>query len=101
MHKWLSFSHVQCECKYPVVIIPKYPKRKLYGKLHKHVGEVLREVRRQRRIQLIVGHLMPDHIRMCLSIALKHSVAFEIGFIKCKSAVRIHWQIIRHKRLPG
>ena len=101
MRDWQSLSHVRWDCKYHVVIIPKYRKRKLYGKVRKHVGEVLREVCRQRGIGVVEGHVLPDHIHMCLSIPPKHSVAFAIGFIKGKSAVRIHRQILRVKRVTG
>ena len=101
MHEWQSLSHVRWECKYHIVIIPKYRKRMLYGKLKKHVGEVIREVCRQRGIELVEGHLMPDHIHMCVSIPPKHSVAFAIGFIKGKSAVRIHRQILGNKKVTG
>ena len=101
MHEWQSLFDVRWDCKYHVVIIPKYRKRNLYGRLRKHVGEVLREVCRQRGIGLLEGHLMPDHIHMCLSIAPKDSVAFAIGFIKGKSAVRIHRQILGNKRVTG
>ena len=73
----------------------------LYGKVKKHVGEVIREVCRQRGIELVEGHLMPDHIHMCVSIPPKHSVAFAIGFIKGKSAVRIHRQILGNKKVTG
>jgi len=93
--------HVRWECKYHIVIIPKYRKRMLYGKVKKHVGEVIKEVCRQRGIELIEGHLMPDHIHMCVSIPPKHSVAFAIGFIKGKSAVRIHRQILGNKKVTG
>ena len=101
MHDWQSLSHVRWECKYHIVIIPKYRKRMLHGKLKKHVGEVIREVCRQRGIELVEGHLMPDHIHMCVSIPPKHSVAFAIGFIKGKSAVRIHRQILGKKKVTG
>ena len=101
MHEWQSLSHVRWECKYHIVIIPKYRKRVLYGKLKKHVGEVIKEVCRQRGIELVEGHLMPDHIHMCVSILPKHSVAFAIGFIKGKSAVRIHRQILGKKKVTG
>jgi putative transposase len=101
MHEWRSLSHVRWECKYHIVIIPKYRKRMLYGKVKKHVGEVIKEVCRQRGIELIEGHLMPDHIHMCVSIPPKHSVAFAIGFIKGKSAVRIHRQILGNKKVTG
>jgi len=101
MHDWQSLSHVRWECKYHIVIIPKYRKRMLYGKVKKHVGEVIREVCRQRGIELVEGHLMPDHIHMCVSIPPKHSVAFAIGFIKGKSAVRIHRQVLGKKKVTG
>ena len=31
MHDWNSLSHVRWECKYHVVIVPKYRKKSLYG----------------------------------------------------------------------
>ncbi len=101
MHEWQSLSHVRWDCKYHVVIIPKYRKRTLYGKLRKHVGEVIRDICRQKGIEVIEGHLMPDHIHLCLSIPPRHSVAFAIGFIKGKSAVRIHRQLLTNKRVTG
>jgi REP-associated tyrosine transposase len=101
MHEWQSLSHVRWDCKYHVVIIPKYRKRSLYGELRKRVGELIRELCRQRGIEMVEGHLMPDHIHMCLSIPPKYSVAFAIGFIKGKSAVRIHRQLLGNKRVTG
>ena len=101
MHDWQSLSHVRWDCKYHIVIIPKFRKRVLYGRFRKRVGEVVRELCRQRGIEVVEGHLMPDHIHMCLSIPPKYSVAFAIGFIKGKSAVRIHRQILGNKRVTG
>jgi len=101
MHDWRSLSRARWECKFHVVIIPKYRKRRLYGQLKKRVGKMLREVCRQRGIELIEGHLIPDHIHMCLGIAPKQSVAFAIGFIKGKSAVRIHRQLIGKKSVTA
>ena len=101
MHEWQSLSHVRWDCKYHVVIIPKYRKRKLYGEVRKHVGEVIRDLCRQRGIEMVEEHLMPDHIHMCLSIPPKYSVAFAIGLIKGKSAVRIHRQVLGNKRVTG
>ena len=101
MHDWESLSHVRWDCKYHIVIIPKYRQRKLYGKFRSKVGKVIRELCRQKQIEMLEGHLMPDHIHMCLSIPPKYSVAFAIGFIKGKSAVRIHRQILGNKRVTG
>ncbi|MFZ0449416.1 MAG: IS200/IS605 family transposase [Desulfatiglandaceae bacterium] len=89
------------DCKYHIVIIPDFRKRVLYGKFRKRVGEVVRELCRQRGIEVVEGHLMPDHIQMCLSIPPKYGVSFAIGFFKGKSAVRIHRQILGNKRVTG
>ena len=101
MHDWQNLSHVRWECKYHVIIVPKYRKRVLYGKIRRRVGEILRDLCRQRGIEMVEGHLMPEHIHMCLSVPPKYSIAFAIGFIKGKSAVRIHRQVLRNKRVTG
>lgn len=36
---------------------------------------------------IVEGHLMPYHIRMCVSIPPKYSVSHIVGFIKGKSAI--------------
>jgi putative transposase len=90
MHDWQSLSHVRWDCKYHLVIVPKYRKRKLYGKFKKMVGAVLKDLCRQRGIEVLEGTLRPDHVHMCLSIPPKYSISFTIGFLKGKSAVRIH-----------
>gem|GEM_PF-3039851 len=44
MHDWQSLSHVPRDCKYHVVIIPKYRMRKLYGKFKRNVGEIIKDL---------------------------------------------------------
>ena len=64
MHDWSSLSHVRWDCKYHIVFVPKYRKKKLYGKFRSRVGEILRDLCRQRGVELLEGHLMPDHIHV-------------------------------------
>jgi len=101
MHEWESLAHVRWECKYHVVIIPKYRRKVIYGRLKKQIGVILRELCRQKGITILEGHLMPDHIHMCLSIPPKYSVAHTIGFLKGKSAVRIHRELLHERRMTG
>ena len=101
MHDWSSLSHVRWECKYHAVIVPKYRKKSLYGGMRKQVGEILRELCRQKGVELLEGHLLSDHIHMCLSVPPKLSIAFTIGFLKGKSAVRIHREILNKRRMTG
>ena len=84
MHEWNSLSHVKWECKYHVVFVPKYRKKKLYGKLREDMGAILRSLCLQRGVDLLEGHLMVDHVHMCLSIPPKFSVSDVIGFLKGK-----------------
>ena len=101
MHDWQSLSHVRWDCKFHIVIVPKYRKKALYGKFRNRVGEVLRDLCRQRGLEVLEGHLMPDHVHMCLRVPPKFSIAFVIGFLKGKSAVLIHRKLIGHRRLTG
>ena len=101
MHEWQSLSHVRWDCKYHVVIIPKYRKKVFYGKMRAAIGAILRDLCRQKGIEIVEGHAMPDHIHLCLSIPPKFSVANTIGFLKGKSAVRIHRELLKERRMTG
>jgi putative transposase len=101
MHDWTSLSHVRWDCKYHIVFVPKYRQKKLYGKLRSQVGDIINALCRQRGVELLEGHLMPDHIHMCLRVPPKFSIAFVIGFIKGKSAVLIHRKLLKNKRVSG
>ena len=89
MHDWKSLSHVRWECKYHVVIIPKYRQKVFYGKTRARIGPILRDLCRQRGVEVLEGHCMPDHVHLCLSIPPKYSVANTVGFLKGKSAIKI------------
>ena len=101
MHEWQSLSHVRWECKYHIVITPKYRKKVFFGRKRRKIGAILRELCRQRGIELIEGTAMPDHIHMVLSIPPKYSVANTVGFLKGKSAVRVHRELMRNRRVTG
>ena len=101
MHEWQSLSHVRWDCKYHVVIIPKYRRKVFYGRLRRQIGTILRDLCRQRGVELLEGHAMPDHIHLCLSIPPKYSVAFVVGFLKGKSAVQIHRELLHERRMSG
>jgi len=41
---------------------------------------------------------MPDHVHLCLSVPPKYSIAMAIGYLKGKSAIRIHREILGIKK---
>ena len=101
MHDWQSLSHVKWDCKYHVVVIPKYRKKAFFGKMRRQIGVILRELCRQKAIELLEGHAMADHVHMVLSIPPKYSVSHTVGFLKGKSAVRIHRELMKQRRMTG
>src|SRR5579864_8687832 len=84
-----SLSHTKWECKYHVVFIPKCRRKVLYGELRRHLGEVFRQLAKQKESQIEEGHLMPDHVHMLIAIPPKHAVSQVIGYIKGKSAIHL------------
>ena len=87
MDKFESLSHAAWDSKYHVIFIPKRRRRTLYGELRKHLGEVFRKLAAQKEIQIVEGHLMPDHVHMMIAIPPKYAVSQVIDFIKGKSAI--------------
>jgi putative transposase len=71
------------------VFVPKYRRKVMFGEIRKFLGPIFHELARQKECRIIEGHLMPDHVHMCIEIPLKYSVASVIGFIKGKSAIAI------------
>ena len=84
-----SLAHTKWMCKYHIVWIPKYRKKKLFGDLRRELGPVLRELARQRESEIEEGQMMSDHVHILISIPPKYSVAQVVGYIKGKSAIHI------------
>jgi REP element-mobilizing transposase RayT len=53
------------------------------------LGAIFHALARQKECQILEGHLMPDHVNMCIAIPPKHPVASVIGFLKGKGAIAI------------
>lgn len=89
MKEYQSLSHTRWDCKYHVVFIPKRRKKKVFGALRRHLGEIFHELAGHKESRIVEGHVMPDHIHICLSIPPKYSVSNVVGYLKGKSAIAI------------
>ena len=98
MSNYKSLSHTKWECKYHVVFIPKYRKKRIYGEIRRELGEVFRRLAEQRESWIEEGHLLPDHVHMMISIPPKYSVSQVIGYVKGKSAIHIARTFAGRKR---
>src|ERR1035437_318124 len=89
MDECKSLNHTKWECKYHVVFIPKYRRKALYKELRRHLGEVFRQLAKQKESQIEEGHLLSDHVHMMIQIPPKYAVSQVIGYIKGKSAIHL------------
>lgn len=84
-----SLSHTRWKCQYHIVLVPKYRRKVVYGKLRKDIGAILRRLCEYKHVEIIEGHAMPDHIHMLLSIPPSISVSDFMGYLKGKSTLMI------------
>ena len=84
-----SLSHSKWNCKYHIVFAPKYRRRAIYGKIKKDIGQILRQLCKQKQVEIIEAEACPDHIHMLVSIPPHLSVAQFMGFLKGKSSLMI------------
>jgi len=89
MPDYKSLTHTRWDCKYHVVFIPKKRQKFIYGQLRRYLGEILHDLARRKGIEIVEGHMMKDHIHMCLSIPPKYAVSNMVGYLKGKSAISI------------
>ena len=84
-----SLAHTKWMCKYHIVFAPNYRRKIIFNQIRKDIGEILRKLCKYKGVEIIEGHMMPDHIHMLLSIPPKYSVSSVMGYLKGKSAFMI------------
>ena len=89
MTNYRSLSDTKWECKYRVVFIPKYRKKRVYEGIRRELGDALRRLAEQKESRIEEGHQQPDHVHMLISIPAKYLVSQVIGYMKGKSAIDI------------
>jgi len=84
-----SLAHTKWMCKYHIVFAPKYRRKVIYNQTRKDIGQIMQELCKYKGVEIIEGHMMPDHIHMLLSIPPKYSISSVMGYLKGKSALMI------------
>ena len=82
-----SLAHTKWLCKYHIVFTPKYRRKAIYNQYRKDLGEILRRLCMWKGVEIIEGHLMPDHVHMPAGIPPKLSVSSFMGYLKGKSSL--------------
>ena len=84
-----SLAHTKWMCKYHIIFTPKYRRKIIYNQLRNDIGEILRTLCRYKGVEIIEGHLMPDHVHMLVMIPPKESISSFMVYLKGKSALMI------------
>ena len=84
-----SLAHTRWMCKYHIVFIPKYRRKVIYNQLRKDISGYISTLCRYKGVEIIEGHMMPDHVHLVLSIPPKMLVSSFMGYLKGKSSLMI------------
>ena len=84
-----SLSHSKWLCKYHIIFTPKYRRKIIYNKYRESIRDIIKSLCSYKGIEILEGHLMPDHVHLLLSIPPKYSVSSVMGYLKGKSLLMI------------
>lgn len=82
-------THSSYRCQYHIVFAPKYRRKVIYGELRREIGEIIRKLCNEKKVELLEAEACPDHIHILVSIPPYLSVAQFMGYLKSKSALMI------------
>ena len=60
-------AHSSYRCQYHIVFAPKYRRKEIYGKLRKDIGEIIRKLCEQKKVEIIEAEACSDHIHLLVS----------------------------------
>ena len=63
-----GLAHTKWTCKYHIVFTPKYRRKIIYNQYRESLKEILKNLCKYKGIEIIEGHMMPDHVHLLLSI---------------------------------
>ena len=86
MEAYRKSSHTIYALTYHFVFIPKYRKPVLRGEVGLRVRELIREICRTLDIEIVTGHVRPDHVHLLLSVPPHLSPSRVMQAIKGKTS---------------
>ena len=90
MNRFKKLSHTIYECKYHVVICPKYRYRVLKDEIAEYTRQQLYRLANQKDlVEILEMNIRPEHVHMILSIPPKYGVSHIMGFLKGKVSIHL------------
>ena len=91
-----SLAHTRWNCKYHIILTPKYRRKIIYQQISKDIGSIIRTLCARKGVEIIEAAAMPDHIHLYVGIPPKYAVSDFMGYLKGKSSLMI---LDRHANL--
>lgn len=82
-------AHSTYRCEYHIVFAPKYRRKEIYGQLRKDIGEIIRKLCNEKKVEILEAEACIDHIHLLVSVPPYLSIAQFMGFLKGKSTLMI------------
>ena len=88
--RFKKLSHTLYECKYHIVMCPKYRHRIFKDEIAEYAKQQLYSLCRQKDlVELLELNVLVDHIHLVVSIPPKYSVSAIMGYLKGKLSIRL------------
>ena len=87
-NKSYSLAHTKWMCKYHIVFTPKYRRKVIYNKYREDLVEIMKTLCKYKGVEIIEGHMMPDHVHMLVAIPPRISVSSFMGYLKGRRTER-------------
>jgi len=90
MKRFRKLTHTIYECKYHIVICPKYRHRIFEGEIAEYTREKIYQLCGEKDlVEILEMNIQKDHIHLVLSVPPKYSISSMMGFLKGKISIKL------------
>ena len=90
MSRFKKLSHTIYECKYHVVICPKYRHRIFKGEIGEYARQEIYVLCKQKELlEILALSIQEDHIHLVMSMPPKYAFSEIMGYVKGKLSLRL------------
>lgn len=90
MNRFRKLSHTIYECKYHIVICPKYRYQIFEGAIAEYTRQKLYQLCREKDlVEIFELNIQKDHIHIVLSVRPKYSISSLMGYLKGKISIKL------------
>ena len=72
-----------------ILFTPKYRRKEICNQYRESIRDILKQLYKYKGVEILEGHMMPDHVHLLPSTPPRTSVSSFMGYLKGKSALMI------------